>query len=955
MQICILLETHWGFDSEWMMRSYHALHGGLNRKHAGILVLIHKTFIASQGIRSASIVPGRLLQIRLDTEPAITIFAVYQTVWADGSKQETSLTHRELLWSKLDSAIKGVSKRSQLLIAGDLNTPCLSHPPNVGPSVLATPANVKQKDQQRLQQLLLQHNLIALNTWGRRKYCHTYQFETAGSVHRTQIDFLLFRAQHSDALAKSARTIQAPFVPPTGMRHLPLLVSLPKPVAPRTGPSGGTRVTAREVASSLRQDPALSTRFQQEVQRLFSGNTAGDPAHALNQVILQAWKIVKPSPVPTRALPNPTAGLVLQLWTLRKQRNHAEFVARASFMRKWLLATRISRTQRLLKQACRAKKRARVEVLLEEAENSPRPSTVFSVIRRLAPKSKVMRVQLRDALGRLLIGEEEAAFIAKYLRKIFSSEAKSGPPDSAPITGPEFTYDELKGALECLAGNKALPSAFAPAQLWKLVPDVVVPSLLPVMNLQSDHLQSDWHKVQLCLIPKLPVVREPKSLRPISLLHPANKLLATMLADRVRPKVCQYLATVPQWAYLPGRSAADALESVCSHLFQVRSMLQENTHGVTKRFRGTLIHKLLGGISISLDVKKAFDSLSHAFLEEAMREACFDAAEISIILHLHTHACLQASSGDSTASVYLGTGVRQGCSLSPILWALATGRVYRLYRESLMAQSLPEGLINMFADDFFGSWVFKSPEVFRQAIRSIGVLVQTLQRVGLALSLDKTVILLATSGTSTASVLGPYKRIIEGETYLQIPVGQNKVLFKVVGAHKYLGAKLSYQGFEALNLRHRLATAWGSFWRLHSILIHKSLAMQTRVRLWQACVMSVLRYSIHHVGLPTNGPQLIRQAVHRQLRLIARSPAHLWHVSSADILKRLNVVDPWETLCKQFSGPSDASSQVSPVTRSLTTWHSILRVTFEATHSADSPNPQWMGAVSSHTKTAPIH
>ena len=338
VQICILLETHWGFDSEWMMKSYHALHGGLNRKQAGILVLIHKTFIASQGIRSASIVPGRLLQIRLDTEPAITVFAVYQTVWADGSKQETSLTHRELLWSKLDSAIKGVSKRSQLLIAGDLNTPCLSHPPNVGPSVLATPANVKQKDQHRLQQLLLQHNLIALNTWGRRKYCHTYQFETAGSVHRTQIDFLLFRAQHSEALAKSARTIQAPFVPPTGMRHLPLLVSLPKPEAPRTRSSGGVRVTASEVASSLRQDPALIARFQQEVRRLHSGNIAGDPAQALNQAIQQAWKIVKPPPAPTHALPNPTTGLVLQLWTLHKQRNHAEFAARASFMRKWLLA-----------------------------------------------------------------------------------------------------------------------------------------------------------------------------------------------------------------------------------------------------------------------------------------------------------------------------------------------------------------------------------------------------------------------------------------------------------------------------------------------------------------------------------------------------------------------------------------------------------------------------------------
>ena len=76
-----------------------------------------------------------------------------------------------------------------------------------------------------------------------------------------------------------------------------------------------------------------------------------------------------------------------------------------------------------------------------------------------------------------------------------------------------------------------------------------------------------------------------------------------------------------------------------------------------------------------------------------------------------------------------------------------------------------------------------------------------MQRVGLARSIDKTVILLASIGTSAASVIGHFKRVIEGETYLQIPVGQSRVLFKIVGSHKYLGAKLSYQGFEALNLK----------------------------------------------------------------------------------------------------------------------------------------------------------
>ena len=72
-----------------------------------------------------------------------------------------------------------------------------------------------------------------------------------------------------------------------------------------------------------------------------------------------------------------------------------------------------------------------------------------------------------------------------------------------------------------------------------------------------------------------------------------------------------------------------------------------------------------------------------------------------------------------------------------------------------------------------------------------------------------------------------------------------------------------------------------------------------RTAIWRICVFSVLRYSLCHVGIPTGGHNLIRQAVHRQLRLIAKSPAHLWHVTSAQILERLHVEDPWTTLCRE--------------------------------------------------------
>ncbi|CAE7269405.1 secG [Symbiodinium sp. CCMP2592] len=170
----------------------------------------------------------------------------------------------------------------------------------------------------------------------------------------------------------------------------------------------------------------------------------------------------------------------------------------------------------------------------------------------------------------------------------------------------------------------------------------------------------------------------------------------------------------PQQACPTASQVATALSADAS--------LAANACNLPQRFRGAVPHKMMGGISISLDVKKAFDSLSHEFLEAAMREADFDECEIALVLHLHTHAQLQVGTGAEAASVPLGTGVRQGCSLSPILWALATGRVYRLYTAALKEHSLPEGLTNMFADDFFR------------------ILVSTLQQAGLELSLDKTVI-----------------------------------------------------------------------------------------------------------------------------------------------------------------------------------------------------------------------
>ena len=253
-----------------------------------------------------------------------------------------------------------------------------------------------------------------------------------------------------------------------------------------------------------------------------------------------------------------------------------------------------------------------------------------------------MRMQLRNSAGQLLAGKAEDEHIASFLRTVCHGTEVTESPQPAPVTGIPFTAPDLVLHFRSLELTRRCQHPWPPALLWKLVPDQVVDALLPIMNLASSTLEQRWHPVQLHLIPKVSIATEPNSLRPIALLHPGNKLLAIMISNKVEWKIASYLEHVPQWAHLKNRSTADALESVCSHLHQVRMLLHTSAASLPQRFQGSSLHKMVGGVSINPDIRKAFDSLPHSFLEEAMRDANFDEQETGIIMRVHEQASMSA-------------------------------------------------------------------------------------------------------------------------------------------------------------------------------------------------------------------------------------------------------------------------------------------------------------------------
>eukprot|EP00439_Symbiodinium_sp_Y106_P034647 s43_g4.t1 len=572
VHICLIQETHWSLESEWQTEDHFLIHSGNSNKKAGILILIDKSFVKAQEIRTRAHIPGRLVQLRLDTEPAIIIFAVYQHVWGDASANagEDLQRRREDVWTTLHSAVRGTPWRAQLILAGDFNTPCLPEPSLAGTGIPHV-HSIRQADQPRLQQLITAFSLNVLNTWQRRKHAYTYRFPRKDGLQQTQIDFVMMRASQVDAVARCARPLRTPFVPLTGMHHLPILVSLPRPSRPKTVQTSQA-ITASTVNALLRDHPSLTLRFQAQVQQLRRLRNDPSVAHTL--------------------------------------------------LRRWLVAARLAKLQRQLERICRDKKRERINGILQEAAASPHLSAIYGAIRRLAPKSRHQRIQLRDKQGNLLSPHQETETIADFFRQFTAGGAS---PQMARGSG-----DGL------YAGQQSSPQS---------------------------------------------------------------------------------------------RSTADALESICAHLQAVRSLVQSKSTALLQRYRGSQPTKLAGGISISLDIHKAFDSLSHSFLAETMQQALFDPGEIDLILHLHEQADMQFGASSHISHVYLASGIRQGCSLSPLLWSLATGLIFKRYTTALQSAHLRSDTASLYADDAFASWVFRDSDSFRHAIRAMGLLILTCHHV----------------------------------------------------------------------------------------------------------------------------------------------------------------------------------------------------------------------------------
>uniref|UniRef100_A0A8C4S3X3 Reverse transcriptase domain-containing protein n=1 Tax=Erpetoichthys calabaricus TaxID=27687 RepID=A0A8C4S3X3_ERPCA len=250
-----------------------------------------------------------------------------------------------------------------------------------------------------------------------------------------------------------------------------------------------------------------------------------------------------------------------------------------------------------------------------------------------------------------------------------------------------LTLTELLDAIKSLQSGKSSGPDGYPVEFYKKFSTQLAPLLLVTFTEAKDHqiLPQTFRQALITVFPKQNKdLLQCASYRPISLLNNDVKILSKILARRME-KVLPSVISQDQTGFIKGRH----LSSNLRHLFNViYSPAKSNTPEIL----------------LSLDAEKAFDMIEWNYLFTALEKFGFGPNICAWIKLLYTSPEASVCINNICSDYFkLERGTRQGCPLSPLLFAIAIEPLAVHCRNSYQIKGIVrEGLeqkISLYADD----------------------------------------------------------------------------------------------------------------------------------------------------------------------------------------------------------------------------------------------------------------
>ena len=900
IDVVMLQETHWAHLREWSQDLYHVIHSGHSTRQAGLMCMIRKAVCSQHDISWREVEPGRILHIRVHGRHRnFDLVNLYQFPFNHQHHDSTAC-----FWDQLHTLLHQLPKRNMLFLAGDLNTSADRTSTAVGLSTYQWKGHrvsgTNHEDSPVWLQFLKQFDLQTLNTWD-TTLGPTYQFEHQHS----RIDFLCVRRLHSDQTSRQVRyPSDFSLLPLGGAFHVPLLTSIRRdwhssPTLNQPGWSRQQRMTL--LGHCLTNNDHTFQHFQSEVAstvRHLSTQPAADlkDLHASLSAI-DGKQFQRPKPqAPYKSIETP-----FQLF-----HSHATSLRRLTtrilpnVFQVWYHLTQLHKARRMMKHTAKATRRQRLAQIYDIADRAEKAQdhfTLFQCIRELAPKQPYRRILLRTSQGQLLGPRESADWIRDWYQDMYTRERTAS---SVSAFQWPFTLEDFAAGLRALPAQKALAPSYAPAPHWRSGAQEIAEFLQPHLEAYGQHARtpSCWSEGTICFLTKANKSgSHPKELRPITLLEPTGKIAMGLLARALDREIGHHLCELPLFAYLCGRGCSEAIMRLTQHCNAVKQQMDTLKYPLHVLAQDGTMPQLVGGITMSLDLSRAFDTVDRDTLLISLQQLGTSSSLLELLHSIYHKTTCDFWHRGEHRTFCPDIGIRQGCKCAPYLWTAFTASL--LHQVAARVNwSWVLRCLTLFADDVCIHQQIASEAAFGEALRSIGALLDVLAEVGLELNIDKAVVILRLRGKRQAAIMRRYVKRTPTGAYLRIPRGSGEErCIRLVRTFKYLGVQLSYYNFARETMNFRLQSSQKLSQQLHRWLFASTLlTAPQKARIWMQCVFACLRYGLIEVGF--DRPQLFSmfRSCMRQLRRIFREPVYMTRENHTEFLRKHRLRDPLQLL-----------------------------------------------------------
>ena len=739
------------------------------------------------------------------------------------------------------------------------------------------------------------HHLTVLNTW---QVSSPHTFVQGDS--RTQIDFLLTKVSSSGGLAKQAAPL-ANF--PLGSwktgGHLPLLARI-RPIrhwhlpGPRVKP---LKHDSDALQQAVRQGLPTVTDMQKWVRdHVHQGMTPPEWDALLSKATQHFFPKL---PAPPQVVSADTT-LARRMWRARRSS------AQLSTAEDPDMAALILQHQKAVRKA----KKSKADAFLAEVDAAIQAGdqyVAYKVLKKLRPWQPSQKAQLKDSKGYLLSPTGELQELRKYATDVFGKYPRLR--DNL-VELPTLEANTLAQHIASIKPGKAVPKGAAPAASWKICAQPIAEVLahycrsLPL----EEHLDDGLLSADLCLIPKPgKPADKPTQLRPLGILRPDAKGLAGAAREMLAPHVIPFMKPLPQFAYLPGRGLSDAQSRVVQHLREVRQIGRSAKPSREDRKRGLGPPSLVGGITFALDLSQAFDTVSRQDILDQLQALSVEPSLVSLVHGLHHSSKYRLRAQGGYTEVETTTGIKQGCKLAPTLFSVLTGRLLHMLIDTFGLEAVQQHLTG-YADDISVHKTIRSRRDLQIAHDLIQALLAAVGRLRLRVNSTKCSVMVRLSGTEAPAVLRRHTCWLpdaSGELQKHWRIGATKAYpaFRLEGHIKYLGIIISYSNYELLTLRHRLAEAGKKIQLVRKYIYNRRVASPAaRLRVWFATVWATAVTGLPEAGLSPESARLLCGWYAQKLRSVLNQPAHVTHVTTADLLRLHKLQDSVEKIIQRMKG-----------------------------------------------------